>query len=155
MNTKTMRLPPRRVLTPSTKTTSNKRKERDDTSLFERPKPNIPGPGSKLLKLDKPLSKTGSAPMPSNQLLAGYLAHEYLTKGTLLGQQWVPGKTKEEDDSGEEGEAATETPCQSTEMKNRKEERERYVEVTGLLKGGGTHLQGVVNPTQLARFLHL
>jgi len=40
-------------------------------------------------------------------------------------------------------------------MKNQKEERERYVEVTGLLKGGGTHLQGVVNPTQLARFLHL
>ena len=156
MNTKTMRLPPRRVLTPSTTTTSNKRKERDDPSPFERPKPNLPGPGSKSLKPDKPLSRTGSAPMPSNQLLAGYLAHEYLTKGTLLGQPWVPGKTKEEEeDGGEEGEAATETPCRSTEMKIQKVERERYVEVTGLLKGGGTHLQGVVNPTQLARFLHL
>jgi len=143
MNTKTMRLPPRRVLTPSTTTTSNKRKERDDPSPFERPKP------------DKPLSRTGPAPMPSNQLLAGYLAHEYLTKGTLLGQSWLPGKTKEEDDGGEEGEAATDTPCRSPEMKNQKEERERYVEVTGLLKGGGTHLHGVVNPTQLARFLHL
>jgi hypothetical protein len=29
------------------------------------------------------------------------------------------------------------------------------VEVTALLKSGGTHLPGVVNPTQLARFLDL
>ncbi|XP_058759133.1 uncharacterized protein LOC131632401 [Vicia villosa] len=177
MNTKTMRLPPRRVLTPST-TTSTKRKERDDP--FERPKP-IPATTSKLPKSDKPISRLGSEPitsptttstttasrglepkpMPSNQLLAGYLAHEYLTKGTLLGQPWVPpkGKSKEEDDGVDEGEptatttaAAAEEACPSPEIKM---ERERYVEVTGLLKSGGTHLHGVVNPTQLARFLHL
>lgn len=165
MNTKTMRLPPRRVLTPSS-TTSNKRKERDDP--FERPKP-IHTTTTKLLKPDKPNNRLGSEPiattsgskgsepMPSNQLLAGYLAHEYLTMGALLGQPWVPPKrkTKEEDDGGEEGETTamtTETPCRRTE---KKVERERYVEVMGLLKGGGTHLHGVVNPTQLARFLHL
>ena len=164
MNTKTMRLPPRRVLTPSS-TTSNKRKERDGP--FDRPKP-IPAPTStKLLKPDKPTSRLGSEPitskttcrkgsepMPSNQLLAGYLAHEFLTKGSLLGEPWVPprGKSKDEEDGGEEGGEATEAPCRRPEMKM---ERERYVEVTGLLKSGGTHLRGVVNPTQLARFLHL
>ncbi|CAK8571735.1 unnamed protein product [Lathyrus sativus] len=171
MNTKTMRLPPRRVLTPST-TTSSKRKERDDP--FERPKP-IPASTSKLPKSDKPISRLGSEPitsptttttankglepMPSNQLLAGYLAHEYLTKGTLLGQPWVPpkGKSKEEDDGGDEGEptATATTEEEPYRMPEIKMERERYVEVTGLLKSGGTHLHGVVNPTQLARFLHL
>ncbi|XP_057425148.1 uncharacterized protein LOC130718558 [Lotus japonicus] len=172
MNTKTMRLPPRRVLTPST--TTNKRKERDDP--FERPAPvsipiPVPGPTSKLPKPDnkpitprlgaEPIQNTAagattskvsvSEPMmmpPSNQLLAGYLAHEYLTKGTLLGQPWVPAKTdgptKAED--GEEGRKAAAAE---------EEERERYAEVAGLLRGGGTHLPGVVNPTQLARFLHL
>lgn len=175
MNTKTMRLPPRRVLTPST--TTNKRKERDDP--FGRPAPvsipiPVPGPTSKLPKPDnkpitprlgaEPIQNTAAAattskvsvsePMmmmmmpPSNQLLAGYLAHEYLTKGTLLGQPWVPAKTdgptKAED--GEEGRKAAAAE---------EEERERYAEVAGLLRGGGTHLPGVVNPTQLARFLHL
>ncbi|KAK2455234.1 embryo sac development arrest protein [Trifolium repens] len=165
MNTKTMRLPPRRVLTPSSSsTTSNKRKERDDP--FERPKP-IHGPNSKLLKPDKPISKLGdSEPVqstkttttPSNQLLAGYLAHEFLTKGTLMGKPWLPssrGKEEEDDDDdvgGEEGEATEAPPCRRPETKI---DKERYVEVTALLKSGGTHLPGVVNPTQLARFLDL
>lgn len=155
MNTKTMLLPPRRV-TPSS--TTNKRKEREDP--FDRPKPT-----NKLLKPDKPIHRLGSKPtttattsakpMPSNQLLAGYLAHEYLTRGTLLGQPWAPPQTEvsreepTENDGGEEGEA-TEASCWKAE-----EERERYLKVADLVKGGGTHLPGVVNPTQLARFLHL
>jgi hypothetical protein len=153
------------VLTPSSSTTtSNKRKERDDP--FERPKP-IHGPNSKLLKPDKPISKLGgSEPVqstkttttPSNQLLAGYLAHEFLTKGTLMGKPWLPssrGKEEEDDDDdvgGEEGEATEAPPCRRPETKI---DKERYVEVTALLKSGGTHLPGVVNPTQLARFLDL
>ncbi|XP_061367485.1 uncharacterized protein LOC133310551 [Gastrolobium bilobum] len=150
MNTKTMRLPPRRVLTPSG--TTNKRKEREDS--FERPKPIPVATTTKLLKPDKPIQRPGSEPMSSNQLLAGYMAHEYLTRGTLLGQTWAPpraGKPTEDDGGGvvEEGEAA---PCRRSEEK---EERDRYAEVAGLLKGGGTHLPGVVNPTQVARFLHL
>ncbi|XP_045826486.1 uncharacterized protein LOC123918468 [Trifolium pratense] len=168
MNTKTMRLPPRRVLTSSNSTTSNnKRKERDDP--FERPKP-IHGPNSKLLKPDKPISKlSGSEPVqsattttttttttPSNQLLAGYLAHEFLTKGTLFGQPWIPSRGKEEEEDeddvggGAEGEATEAPPSRRPETKI---DKERYVEVTALLKGGGTHLPGIVNPTQLARFL--
>ncbi|RZB72210.1 uncharacterized protein LOC114380933 [Glycine soja] len=156
MNTKTMRLPPRRVLTPSGP--SNKRKERDEP--FDRPK-SIPAPPiNKLPKPDKPIPWPISEPKPSNQLLAGYLAHEFLTKGTLLGQPWAPPKGKSSvstEDGGEEGEPTTTaataaaTPCRKTTA----EERERYAEVAGLLKGGGTHFPGVVNPTQLARFLHL
>lgn len=146
-----MRLPPRRVLTPT-----NKRKERDDP--FDRPKPIPAPPTTKILKPDKPvdpISATNKAvlsgPKPSNQLLAGYLAHEFLTKGTLLGQPWVPQKGKSTEDGGDEAEpTAAPPPCQRTE-----EERERYAEVASLLKGGGTQLPGVVNPTQLARFLHL
>lgn len=170
MNTKTMRLPPRRVLTPSG--TTNKRKERDDP--FDRPKP-VTSTTTKLLKPDnKPVPRPGSDPItsatttsgsgkgflepkPSNHLLAGYLAHEYLTKGTLLGQPWAPsraeGPTGEKDDGAEEGEAAemAPAPCRRAE----EEEKKRYAEVAGLFMGGGTHLPGVVNPTQLARFLHL
>lgn len=159
MNTKTMRLPPRRVLTPTG--TSNKRKERDET--FDRPKPIPAPPLNKLPKPDRPISLPLTEAKPSsNQLLAGYLAHEFLTKGTLLGQPWAPPKGKSlstsTEDGGEEGEptattttAAAAKPCRKTTA----EERERYAEVAGLLKGGGTHFPGVVNPTQLARFLHL
>ncbi|KAK7277490.1 hypothetical protein RJT34_22503 [Clitoria ternatea] len=167
MNTKTMRLPPRRVLTPSGAT--NKRKERDDQ--FDRPKPT-PATTTKLLKPDKPIPRPGSEPINgtsngkvlepklSNQLLAGYLAHEYLTKGTLMGHPWAPPrpegpKGKSTEDGREEGEAATEAVTTAPPCRKSEAERERYAEVAGLFKGGGTHLPGVVNPTQLARFLHL
>ncbi|KAF1860390.1 hypothetical protein Lal_00037730 [Lupinus albus] len=165
-----MRLPPRRVLTPSG--TTNKRKERDDpwpkpiTKLHKPEKP-IHRPSSEPIK---PLSATTSSgegkaitePMPSNHLLAGYLAHEYLTKGTLMGQSWAPPRAesgekltcKDEVDSMEGG-AATETPCRrSAEEDGKVHEKERYAEVAGLLKGGRSHLPGVVNPTHLIRFLH-
>ncbi|OIV90536.1 hypothetical protein TanjilG_32413 [Lupinus angustifolius] len=151
MNTKTMRLPPRRVLTPSS--TTNKRKERDEP----RPKPTntkLPTPVNKPIPRPTTSSATTSSGVPSNHLLAGYLAHEYLTKGTLMGQPWAPSGEKlkgKEEESTEAAAAAT--PCRrSTEDEKVKE---RYAEVAGLLKGGGTHLPGVVNPTQLARFLHL
>lgn len=91
---------------------------------------------SKTLKLSTP---AGSEPASaSGQLLAGYLAHEFLTKGTLLGQPWCR--------SGED-EAEAEPP--------QYEKLERYVEVADLLKTDGAQLAGIVNPTQLARFLQL
>ncbi|KAK4848340.1 hypothetical protein QYF36_011870 [Acer negundo] len=84
MNTKTMRLPPRRVLT------QTKRKHRDDldapklSSFTKLPKPITSQPG--FHKAAKPDS--------SNQLLAGYLAHEYLTKATLFGQPFDPAQAQ-------------------------------------------------------------
>lgn len=64
--------------------TFKKRKEREsdgfeDLNSKKQPaKPIVPRPGS-------------SFPVcPKNQLLAGYLAHEFLSKGTLFGQAYDP-----------------------------------------------------------------
>ncbi|KAK1559387.1 hypothetical protein Q3G72_013908 [Acer saccharum] len=79
-----MRLPPRRVLT------QTKRKHRDDlddpklSSFTKLPKPITSQPG--FNKAAKPDS--------SNQLLAGYMAHEYLTKATLFGQPFDPAQAQ-------------------------------------------------------------
>ncbi|CAA7410510.1 unnamed protein product [Spirodela intermedia] len=69
-----------------------------------------------------------------NRLLAGYLAHEFLTKGSLFGRSWdtaVMPETKP-------GEAPM-----------------TYAEVALLLKTEEAQIQGIVNPTQLARWLQL
>ncbi|KAF7804615.1 uncharacterized protein G2W53_043726 [Senna tora] len=154
MNTKTMRLPPRRVLTQTSgPPTLNKRKEREDG--FDTPKPSTP----KLLKPDNNKPRPGGGSAPSNQLLAGYLAHEFLTRGTLFGQPWGPptpeGPTdKRKGKQKGEAEPQPQPPARKrTEMAP--EKYERYVEVVGLLNVEGAHLPGIVNPTQLARFLQL
>ncbi|KAB1199218.1 hypothetical protein CJ030_MR0G026016 [Morella rubra] len=146
MNTKTMRLPPRRVLTPNV---TNKRKERDGFDALKPPTP----------KLSKPTipPKVGSyEPIASNQLLAGYMAHEFLTRGTLFGQpldparnEVVPVSKKGCPNQNGEGE-----PSGGTERRQL-EDYQRYVEVANLLKSDGAHLPGIVNPTQLACFLQL
>ncbi|TXG63865.1 hypothetical protein EZV62_010859 [Acer yangbiense] len=147
MNTKTMRLPPRRVLT------QTKRKHRDDlddpklSSFTKLPKPITSQPG--FHKAAKPDS--------SNQLLAGYMAHEYLTKATLFGQpfdpaqaqaQAVPEPSKPSPEKKEEAE-----PSRGAEQEEDK--YQRYVEVASLIKTDGAHIPGIVNPTQLARFLQM
>ncbi|XP_065856533.1 uncharacterized protein [Euphorbia lathyris] len=72
----------------------------------------------------------------SNQLLAGYMAYEYLTKGTFFGQKFGPGR-------------AEAVPLA------RKKEHESYDEVASILKTDGAHIPGVVNPTQLARLIQM
>ncbi|MFS7907953.1 hypothetical protein Hanom_Chr01g00077521 [Helianthus anomalus] len=72
----------------------------------------------------------------SNKLLAGYMAHEFRTKGTVLGN-------KLEGDRAEKGAVV---------------EKERYKEITSLLmmrNDGGVHIPGVVNPAQLARWIQM
>lgn len=136
MSTKTMRPPPRRVAawasssgsTPTSGSSSNsKRKERDNDG-FESPNTGPTTPT--MTKLSKP-----DEPRLNNQLLAGYMAHEFLTKGTLLGRRWGPTK--------------------SPRVEPLQHKYERYVEVVDLLKTDGAHLSGVVNPTQLAQLLRL
>ncbi|KAL9996948.1 hypothetical protein Hdeb2414_s0007g00254981 [Helianthus debilis subsp. tardiflorus] len=73
----------------------------------------------------------------SNKLLAGYMAHEFRTKGTVLGK-------KLEGDRAEKGAVVV--------------EKERYKEITSLLmmrNDGGVHIPGVVNPAQLARWIQM
>lgn len=153
MNTKTMRLPPRRELTPNA---TNKRKEREGLDVLHL-KP----------KLSKPATtpRPGSAePISSNQILAGYLAHEFLTKGTLLGQPWDPAHQNEivlpppPPVSKKENEAEAKpspSPSGGVEAERQVDDKKRYVEVANLLKTGGAYLPGIVNPTQLARFLQM
>ncbi|KAF5741831.1 hypothetical protein HS088_TW10G00837 [Tripterygium wilfordii] len=169
MNTKTMRLPPRRFLTPC------KRKERD--GFFNSVKPSVftpttsPPPQttipSKLPKpttdvsFDKP-TPTTPEPIKSNQLLAGYLAHEFLSKGTLFGQPFDPAETRAEIVAKKEKVMSSRKAepsrggSEGGRVEPSKDKCERYVEISDLLRRGkGAHIQGIVNPTQLARFLHM
>ncbi|XP_010940738.3 uncharacterized protein [Elaeis guineensis] len=104
--------------------TSRKRKERDGSDA---------PPAAKAEPVES------GAPSAGNRLLAGYLAHEFLTQGTLFGQRWDPADTKKPDPAraGEPG------PVKA------------YAEVACLLKAEGAHVPGVVNPTQLARWLQM
>ncbi|KAJ9176472.1 hypothetical protein P3X46_011781 [Hevea brasiliensis] len=144
-----MRLPPRRVLT------SNKRKGREG---FDSLKPSPPPTPTSTTKLAKPsISQVGAGKLPdpvsSNQLLAGYLAHEYLTRGTLFGQPWDPARAEEV--ALEPKKIKPSQRLKEEETQPNKETYKRYVEVSSLLKAGGSHLPGVVNPSQLARFLQM
>ncbi|KAM1031958.1 hypothetical protein ACFX2I_035594 [Malus domestica] len=142
MNTKTMRLPPRRISTTNASNntnSNNKRKEKEgDFDALQR---------TKTLKLSPPPQAKPSEPaQPPGQLLAGYLAHEFLTRGTLLGQPWDPSRAEP---------APSGVSSSKIEAEPKFESLERYVEVADLLKTEGAHLAGVVNPTQLAGFLQL
>ncbi|KAL2321070.1 hypothetical protein Fmac_030039 [Flemingia macrophylla] len=121
-----MRLPSRRVPWP-TVPNSNKRKERDQASPSSKPT-------SPFTKLSRP--RSGPEPIvPNHMLLAGYLANEFLTKGTLLGRNL--GQPVNPD------------------VESKQQKHERYVELSLFLKTEGAHLFGIVNPTQLAHFLKL
>ncbi|KAJ1416622.1 hypothetical protein SESBI_17202 [Sesbania bispinosa] len=84
--------PPRRVSTSTGNSSGSKRKEKVDGG-FKRP---TAVPTAELFQPDKQKAepepkKNGSKPVmtcTNKKLLAGYLAHEFLTKGTLLGQRW-------------------------------------------------------------------
>ncbi|CAK9175769.1 unnamed protein product [Ilex paraguariensis] len=140
---------PRRILTPGA---SRKRKE---TETFYAVQP---------LKLTANLQPSVSAatsskaaePVSSNQLLAGYMAHEFLTKGTLLGQKFDPARAGAMPVST--ADLKRNKPGQSLESDpsgKMKPEHQRYADVANLLKSEGTHIQGIVNPTQLTRWIQM
>lgn len=153
-----MRLPPRRVLT------SEKRVipgavagKQTGTAVISPPPPPIKSILKKTPTPVAPPTTTATAviaePTGSNQLLAGYLAHEFLNKGTLLGELWNPARAQ-----------AGPFPAQSTEPRKTKpshdiepsdHKRRRYMEVANILRVDGAHLPGIVNPSQLARSVKL
>ena len=133
MSTK-LKQPPRRF--PAPLGASNKRKERDSFDACEIPKK------TKLITpAPVPVSSKPLEPASHNRLLAGYLAHEFLTKGTLLGEKWPPVRAEAE--PGRE------------EAEPKVEARKRYVAVTDLLKTDGAQIPGIINPTQLGRYLQM
>lgn len=120
---------PRRILPPGG---SRKRKERE---AFYSPKP--------ATSPAKP-----AVPVSSNKLLAGYLAHEFLTKGTLLGKDFDPARAVAVPlKAGRSREAE---PSEKV-----KPNQDCYAEVANLVKSDGIHIQGIVNPTQLARWIQM
>ncbi|KAH7862801.1 hypothetical protein Vadar_009783 [Vaccinium darrowii] len=129
---------------------SVKRKERDGLDDLKPPAPkvarlSIPRPGSPA---------PAPAPDSRNQLLAGYLAHEFLTKGTLFGQPWDPARAEAVPVSADSRRLKLKAEMGSR-AEPQVEKNQRYVEVADLLKTNGAHLPGIVNPTQLARSLQL
>ncbi|XP_004289974.1 PREDICTED: uncharacterized protein LOC101296725 [Fragaria vesca subsp. vesca] len=146
MNTKTMRLPPRRISTTIASSNNNAPKRKERESLLDAP--HNP---AKTLKLSHQAEPPGSSALASGHLLAGYLAHEFLTKGTLLGQLWDPTARS----AAEEPPVEKSPDRREAEAEPQYEKLERYVEVADLLKTDGAQLAGIVNPTQLARFLQL
>lgn len=159
-----------------------KRKERDEMFDFLKPsRPPHPTLAKPIPKRAPPLavapikpSKMASLPPAHpNVLLAGYLAHEFLTKGILCGQLYDPARanapltystslagfsTMKEPNHGfinrDKGKVVTPNPRPS-KNKNRVEPNlARYAEVPALLKDGA-HIPGIVNPSQLVCFLNL
>ncbi|KAI3826682.1 hypothetical protein L1987_00734 [Smallanthus sonchifolius] len=120
-----------------------KHKERESLHPAKRPTPPPPPPtvtASTTVKTsigNKAIESTSS-----NKLLAGYMVHEFKTKGTLLGQKFDPAGAE----TAERGEIR---PVSGNE---------RYKEITSLImmkSDGGVHLPGVVNPSQLARWIQM
>ncbi|KAM3731127.1 hypothetical protein ACB098_12G138900 [Castanea mollissima] len=168
MNTKTMRLPPRRVLTPNATTTTTSSATTNNNKRKEREKEKEGFNAATITKIPKTATaRAGGIGLAelvfsSNQILAGYLAHEFLTRGTLFGQQWDPTTANQNEavsKKGEDEKPSSEAEGQVEEKEGDdhqqpQPEKERYVELANLLKTGGAHLPGIVNPTQLTHFLH-
>ncbi|XP_058101512.1 uncharacterized protein LOC131245814 [Magnolia sinica] len=126
---------PHRVLTPVG--ASRKRKERD--------------------ALDAPKASTSAAqaePPPDNRLLAGYLAHEFLTKGTIFGQRWDPAGAEQATSLVADSKKPNPTSARP-DPKATSPKRRAYADVAHLLKTDGTHIPGVLNPSQLTRWLQM
>ncbi|KFK39639.1 hypothetical protein AALP_AA3G269800 [Arabis alpina] len=85
-------------------------------------------------------------PRTKNWLLAGYMAHEFLTCGTMLGQKLYPGWA-------EVGPLVSSPQQQHKETK--KTAHQNYSDVASVFKTDGTHVPGVVNPTQLAKWIQM
>ncbi|XP_074556823.1 uncharacterized protein LOC141812713 [Curcuma longa] len=116
-----------------------------------------------------------------NRLLAGFLAHAFLSRGTLLGRRWAPfdgshrrrGACPWRGTRARESRPAAYCPSPGAWPQSRPElawipskgafEQGLLPPASGaysqasylLLKAEGTHIPGVVNPTQLARWLQM
>lgn len=136
---------PRRILTAQA---SRKRKEREPFYSFK------PSPTAQAAPYTASKSNASSGePLSCNRLLAGYLAHEFLTKGTFLGQKFDPARAEAVPLVGSANETSKRTKPEAEP--NVKKENKSYAEVASILKVDGAHIPGVVNPTQLARWIQM
>lgn len=133
---------PRRILPPGG---TRKRKERESLGLsFSGPPPPLATPSSAAAAAE------AREVMSSNRLLAGYMAHEFLTKGTLFGQKLDPARAE-----AVPLVSSTSSASAPAQPSIRKKEHHSYTEVASIVKSDGTHIPGVVNPTQLSRWIQM
>ncbi|KAK3017541.1 hypothetical protein RJ639_007413 [Escallonia herrerae] len=145
---------PRRILTP---------RKRRETEAFYPTKASQPQPAVTVTANTASLFKQPAEPVPSNQLLAGYMAHEFLTRGTLLGQKFDPARdvavplSPAEPKRGKPGSSQSRFGGEAEQSggKSKPKSQQSYAEVAGLMKSNGAHIPGIVNPTQLARWLQM
>ncbi|KAL5711942.1 hypothetical protein ACHQM5_014163 [Ranunculus cassubicifolius] len=109
---------------------------------FKRPPKRVPPSASNSSAAAKQLADLKRA--SDNRVLAGYMANEFLTKGTLFGQKYDPARAEAAPVGGEKKAAA-----------GKPKKNPSYAEVANLLKSDGTHIPGIVNPTQLAQWLQM
>ncbi|KAI4311328.1 hypothetical protein MLD38_036233 [Melastoma candidum] len=119
--------------------------------------------------------KPPDSPAIDNRILAGYMAHEFLTRGTILGQRFDPARAEavavsgaeprkrpgvaERSESprkgkGKEKEEEEDDKAKTTTQQQRKKKHPSYADVASMLKVEGAHIPGVVNPSQLVKWLH-
>ncbi|KAL5207823.1 hypothetical protein ABZP36_032258 [Zizania latifolia] len=129
-----------------------KRKERKYSSSSEqrgppplpalaanKPQPPRPAHHARLVKPPQPPHPPFPKGTGSFKLMAGYLAHEFLRFGTLLGERpEASGKDAAEARAGPATDPST-----------------RYAEASVLLMAGGARVPGVVNPSQLGHWLRI
>lgn len=146
----------RRILT--LEESSRKRKDRD--TFYSSPRPSIP-----LTAVSNAVTTSFIKPDPKkkcqmpNPLLAGYMAYEYLTKGTLLGQKFDPARPKPVplNNALADPKKRKSSPEEVEPGRNGKSkaQNQNYVEIASLLRSDGTHIPGIVNPTQLAQWIQM
>lgn len=135
-----------KILTP---VASRKRKERE--SMFA---------GTEVIPMTQPaapstLTQTAAKPITGNQLLAGYMAYEFLTKGTLLGQRLNPARVEAVGVGPARHRAADPKELKPEAEPNGRKEHGSYGEVASILKTEGAYIPEIVNPTQLAQWIQM
>ncbi|KAL4190454.1 hypothetical protein AMTRI_Chr07g24870 [Amborella trichopoda] len=83
---------------------------------------------------DAEVSRSQCEAERDNRLLACYLAHEFLSRGTLFGRSWSRAEPSHVRRGGDG-------------------DRQIYANVAEMMKSDDVHLSGIVNPTQLASWL--
>ncbi|CAI9118117.1 OLC1v1019640C1 [Oldenlandia corymbosa var. corymbosa] len=144
----------------------NKRKHREDDGSTEMPSGEVPA-FSSLHSNGKTTPSSIKGSESDNRILAGYLAHEFLTKGTLFGEQFEPvrvnpaprlqsaGKQPVRRRSEGGGGRSIEMEAEIDKGSAKKMDSRSYAEVATLFQIPGTHIPGIVNPTQLARWIQM
>ncbi|KAJ4722764.1 putative Embryo sac development arrest 6 [Melia azedarach] len=141
---------PRRILTPGA---SRKRKERETYYPFKFSAPaQAQAPAAANVMPSKSVSPE---PVCPNRLLAGYMAYEFLSKGTLFGQKFDPARAEALPLVGSSVESKRTKPEGAEASASPKKEQKSYAEVASILKTDGAHIPGIVNPTQLARWIEM